>query len=304
MVVSKALAKLPSKPHALYRFFDRTDALLYVGITMDLAGRMSQHRKDKPWWVDVHHISIEHFDNRASVLAAERAAIASEKPLYNAAHNEMAQSADTGPLVVSWTQHGIKVGPVTRHWILENWPKIDRITRDHVEVPAYRAGRTELAQGIIEDFTSPERNLFMELGRLDGEAGGEGELDGPEAYARGLQAAVRHMQMSIAVLDGALRQLMDQLPPALVELAQDRHGAEEFDRFTTDDRILADEARALSLLLAERFLAAASEEVRSHLMDGVRDDWANADDEYVVREAARRGRATPDAREDQEGAQA
>lgn len=91
-LVSTGLLNLPRKPHALYRFFDRTDALLYVGITLDFPTRMSSHRKEKPWWTLVDHITIEHFDNRLDAIAAERTAIKAENPLYNVEHNEMAEA--------------------------------------------------------------------------------------------------------------------------------------------------------------------------------------------------------------------
>lgn len=95
--ISKGLAQLPSQPHALYRFFDRTDVLLYVGITMNLPQRMANHRRDKPWWTLVDHITIEHFNTRDEVLAAERNAIHDEQPLYNTRHAEMVQAPGTPP---------------------------------------------------------------------------------------------------------------------------------------------------------------------------------------------------------------
>lgn len=87
--VSAASMALGSRPHALYRFFDRTDALLYVGITMDLGARLKSHRREKPWWLDIHHITVEHFATRAEALAAEAKAIRAEGPLHNDQHNEM-----------------------------------------------------------------------------------------------------------------------------------------------------------------------------------------------------------------------
>jgi predicted GIY-YIG superfamily endonuclease len=78
---------LDPQPHALYRFFDQSGELLYVGITMDLPARMGNHRRDKPWWTDAAWIGIEHFDNRAAALEAERMAIKAETPRYNVVHN-------------------------------------------------------------------------------------------------------------------------------------------------------------------------------------------------------------------------
>lgn len=73
--------------HALYRFYDSTGGLLYIGITSDPGARFGQHRGDKPWWTEVANIGIEQFSDRASVLTAERAAIVAERPRYNIIHN-------------------------------------------------------------------------------------------------------------------------------------------------------------------------------------------------------------------------
>lgn len=76
-----------SQPHVLYRFYGDGDALLYIGITMNAPARFGQHRDDKPWWGDVVRIEMEHFESRAAVLEAERAAIITESPKHNVVHN-------------------------------------------------------------------------------------------------------------------------------------------------------------------------------------------------------------------------
>jgi hypothetical protein len=86
---------LGDRPHALYRFYDTTGALLYVGITVDAPRRFGRHSEDKPWWLEVARIDMEPFPDRDSVLVAERAAIQSEAPRYNIAHARGTQSAPT-----------------------------------------------------------------------------------------------------------------------------------------------------------------------------------------------------------------
>lgn len=71
--------------HALYRFFDATGQLLYVGLTSDPGRRMGQHRVEKPWWSEVANVTIQTYPDRESVAAAERAAIRTETPRYNVA---------------------------------------------------------------------------------------------------------------------------------------------------------------------------------------------------------------------------
>jgi hypothetical protein len=77
-----------NKRHALYRFYDAQDRLLYIGITVSVLSRWGGHERDKPWWGDVVRATITHFPNRAKVLEQEKAAIIMEKPLYNKHHNK------------------------------------------------------------------------------------------------------------------------------------------------------------------------------------------------------------------------
>lgn len=76
-----------SEPHALYRFYGAGGTLLYVGITNSIPVRLKAHNKDKPWWLGVTNITVEHYPDRRAVLEAERRAIAAERPLYNGTHN-------------------------------------------------------------------------------------------------------------------------------------------------------------------------------------------------------------------------
>jgi predicted GIY-YIG superfamily endonuclease len=71
---------------ALYRLFDATDRLLYVGITNNPDFRLyEQHAKEKPWWgdVDQQRTRIVWYDDRPSALRCELAAIHDEKPIHN-----------------------------------------------------------------------------------------------------------------------------------------------------------------------------------------------------------------------------
>ena len=69
----------------LYRFWNESDELLYVGITARPWERWKQHRAEKPWWEEVTKVTIENFTTRVEVKAAETVAIKTEGPLYNIA---------------------------------------------------------------------------------------------------------------------------------------------------------------------------------------------------------------------------
>jgi hypothetical protein len=78
--------------YALYRFYDATGTLLYVGITAELLRRVKQHEGTKAWWHQVANIAVEHFASRADVLEAEKLAIATECPAFNYHHNRRRRS--------------------------------------------------------------------------------------------------------------------------------------------------------------------------------------------------------------------
>jgi hypothetical protein len=100
------VAKLaPDEPHALYRFYGAGGTLLYIGITNEIPRRLKEHNGDKPWWLGVANITVEHYPSRKSVLEAERRAIIAERPLYNDVYNRPgrdwgeARGATTGRLL-------------------------------------------------------------------------------------------------------------------------------------------------------------------------------------------------------------
>lgn len=84
--VAAELIPLVDRPHVLYRMFDRSKHLLYVGITVDARARWKAHGEDKSWWTDVASIEVQHFTSRAAAERAEQLAIRSERPLHNIVH--------------------------------------------------------------------------------------------------------------------------------------------------------------------------------------------------------------------------
>lgn len=73
--------------HTLYRFFDRSDQLLYVGRTVSPRRRWAEHEKSKDWFDDVAKVTRETFASATDLAGAERRAIQNESPLHNVVHN-------------------------------------------------------------------------------------------------------------------------------------------------------------------------------------------------------------------------
>lgn len=68
---------------ALYRLFDASDVLLYVGVAFAPEARCNVHRSDKAWWPQVARRTVEWHDTRLLALAAEDRAIEIEHPVHN-----------------------------------------------------------------------------------------------------------------------------------------------------------------------------------------------------------------------------
>lgn len=67
----------------LYRLYDATGRLLYVGITHDPKARWRLHAVDKPWWHEVARKEVTWFETRTEAGIEELRAIETEGPLYD-----------------------------------------------------------------------------------------------------------------------------------------------------------------------------------------------------------------------------
>lgn len=77
----------PSERTALYRLYDASERLLYVGITNDPKGRWRSHARDKHWWPEVATKRTEWFETRKSAERIEKIEIEDESPVYNRTFN-------------------------------------------------------------------------------------------------------------------------------------------------------------------------------------------------------------------------
>lgn len=85
----KKSTKINSLDQFLYRHFDKDGILLYVGISISTLHRLSQHKRKSSWFHNISSVTIEKFDSRKEVLAAEKEAIQNGKPLYNFHNNKI-----------------------------------------------------------------------------------------------------------------------------------------------------------------------------------------------------------------------
>jgi hypothetical protein len=80
---SRYLPMPPDGETTLYRFYDASGVLLYVGITCKPYLRFATHRKRTDWWELADSCQLERFPTRAAALGAETDAIAlAQRSLY------------------------------------------------------------------------------------------------------------------------------------------------------------------------------------------------------------------------------
>lgn len=75
--------------HHLYRHFNASGDLLYVGVSLSTVARLKQHRTNSNWFELIDRITIERFKSRDQALEAERKAIETETPLHNIMFNKV-----------------------------------------------------------------------------------------------------------------------------------------------------------------------------------------------------------------------
>lgn len=94
----------------LYRYYDKNNVLLYVGISVNAVYRFTQHKNKSSWVDDIERIEIEKFESKKEASEAEVKAIRNEKPLYNVIHQGDSEDfiqATTGPSYMC-KEYGLK----------------------------------------------------------------------------------------------------------------------------------------------------------------------------------------------------
>lgn len=74
-------------PTSVYKYYDKRDMLIYVGITSRAMKRNTEHNLTKQWWPHVVRQDVEHYPTRARALAQEKRLIQKHLPPFNKQHN-------------------------------------------------------------------------------------------------------------------------------------------------------------------------------------------------------------------------
>lgn len=130
------------RPHpgrtAVYRFYDRRGALLYIGITNSPRHRFAQHadpRDGRPWWgqVDESRTTIEWYSTRNQALRVEEHSIKSELPMHNKVHHPAWGGTHVGerptdrvarPIALAVVCGGLLLGSISGWWSVPIGPQV------------------------------------------------------------------------------------------------------------------------------------------------------------------------------------
>ena len=81
---------------ALYRHYDSSGALLYIGISVNPFRRTYEHTRVGEWMKSVVRIEVEYYETRSEALYAEARAIDDELPSNNVNHSNGEQTTYLG----------------------------------------------------------------------------------------------------------------------------------------------------------------------------------------------------------------
>lgn len=73
----------PPAPHAVYRCYDTTRTIIYIGATFGINDRLKQHAAATEWWGQVDDVFVTFHPSRRAAFDAERREILKFRPRYN-----------------------------------------------------------------------------------------------------------------------------------------------------------------------------------------------------------------------------
>lgn len=106
--------------HYLYRHYDASDVLLYVGVTLCPRSRLTTHKSCSPWGEQIARVELSPYvgwDGRQQALDDEAYAIACEAPLHNRTFAKFRAARAARVRVVSGVRLGSRAKklPTVRH---------------------------------------------------------------------------------------------------------------------------------------------------------------------------------------------
>jgi len=120
----------------VYRMYDNSNRLLYIGHSESALGRLGEHAEKQAWWPEVKVITLEQYSSYPEMRHAEEMAIQNEEPAHNQIRYECVAHLEPLPLptysekVISITvppPEARQNKPKRRHWNEEKKRIQDRL---------------------------------------------------------------------------------------------------------------------------------------------------------------------------------
>lgn len=138
----------------VYRVFDASGRLLYVGCTVDFAARLREHSAHAPWWVFHDRVDSTRYTTRGEAAKAEAIAITTEHPRWNMrgrsdAHPDGKAYAYTN---ASWLDYDRDVSMRHRELVGEEQRLLAAIRKVRMGLAGVRAEAESIKNGfVLED---------------------------------------------------------------------------------------------------------------------------------------------------------
>lgn len=133
------------RDYVLYRWWAKDGRLLYVGKSVSLYKRISQHRRGSEFFAEAATMTLQRLESAEQLSGAEMNAIRTEKPAFNIMGRRATESAATRKLVVG------DLDPQSAcHWVEIDYEEIrygDLIRWSFKHSPGEVSG-----QGIADDY--------------------------------------------------------------------------------------------------------------------------------------------------------
>ena len=117
---------------SLYRHFDASGELLYVGVSISAFARLEQHASSA-WFKSIARMDVEHFESRDAALIAERDAIMREHPKHNVKHKRSAE------VTLGTNDEAFTLGEFERSYRVSHTKTAELIKTG--QLPTYKLGR-------------------------------------------------------------------------------------------------------------------------------------------------------------------
>lgn len=82
-MINRSQRRISSRPHDVYKAYDTSGALLYVGISVNVFTRLREHKYYARWYRAAHRIEVTQYTNRLAARIEEARCIDEDSPMFN-----------------------------------------------------------------------------------------------------------------------------------------------------------------------------------------------------------------------------